>query len=80
MSKWLLFHILNSKIERIHLIDSRTTHTILKYEKYFSRLNIEETNVNTINGIAKLIEGSRKDTILLLRGTITNISKSIFFH
>ncbi|VFQ91611.1 unnamed protein product, partial [Cuscuta campestris] len=40
------------------LIDSATTHTILRNKEYFSQMTLMETNVNTISGVAKLIEGS----------------------
>lgn len=54
-------------------------HTILKHEKYFSQLNMEKTNADTINGNTKLIEGSSRASILLLEETIININKSLFF-
>ena len=52
----------------ICLADSATTHTILKDEKYFSYLKIVESNVFTISGSTKLIEGSERANILLLGG------------
>ena len=54
---------LNNNDDDICLINSATTHTILKNKKYFSYLKMGETNVNTISGSAKLIEGSGRATI-----------------
>nr|GEY57670.1 retrovirus-related Pol polyprotein from transposon TNT 1-94 [Tanacetum cinerariifolium] len=51
--------------EDICLVDSATTHTILKKEKYSSRLNLQESNVNIISCSAKLIKGYGKAHILL---------------
>ena len=62
----------------ICLIDSATTHTILKYEKYFSHLTMGETNVNTISGSAQLIEGSGRATIFLPKGTKMIIHDALF--
>nr|GFA00186.1 hypothetical protein [Tanacetum cinerariifolium] len=44
--------------EDICLVDSATTHTILKKEKYLSRLNLQESNVNTVFGSAKLTKAA----------------------
>nr|GEX01788.1 protein NADP(H)-dependent aldo-keto reductase [Tanacetum cinerariifolium] len=51
--------------EDICLVDSATTHTILKKEKYFSCLNLQLSNVNSIYSRAKLIKGYEKAHILL---------------
>ena len=40
------------------LVDSGTTHTILKYQKFFSTLELNKQNVSTIAGSASIIEGS----------------------
>ena len=55
----------NNINEDICIIDSETTHTILKHKKYFSYLEMGEINVNTICGSAKLIESSGRANILL---------------
>ena len=52
---------------KIFLLDSITTHTILKYLKYSSYLKKKTTNVSTICGSVKLIEGSGRDHIILPR-------------
>ena len=51
------------------LADSATTHTILKNKKYFSFLLKRESNVNTIFGTTKIIEGSGRANISLCGGT-----------
>ncbi|GJV20858.1 hypothetical protein Tco_1369878 [Tanacetum coccineum] len=56
-------HIIDD--EDIFLVDSATTHTIVKKEKYFSHLNLQESNVNTNSGSAKLIKDYGKAHILL---------------
>jgi len=55
--------------EDICLIDSVTTHTILKSNKFFSRLVMREVNVSIIFGTTNIIEGSGRAIILLPRGT-----------
>ena len=49
----------------ICLLDSATTHTILKDKRYFSYLVMKEANVNTISGSTRLIEGSGRTNLLL---------------
>nr|KYP40671.1 hypothetical protein KK1_037993 [Cajanus cajan] len=46
------------------LTDSATTHTILKNNKFFSNLAMQEINVSTTN----IIEGSRRNNKLLSGG------------
>jgi hypothetical protein len=75
----ILFTRFKSGIEDICLIDSGTTHTILKDKKYFSYLKMEKTNVNIISGSVKLIKNFGKISISLLRGTIIMIHKVLFF-
>ena len=43
--------------ENISIIDSGTTHTILKSKMHFSYLTLQDAVVHTISGSAKLIEG-----------------------
>jgi len=52
------------------LLDSATTHTILREKKYFSNLVMKMAYVNTISGSTKLIEGSGRATMLQLGGTM----------
>ena len=58
-----------SNYEDICLIDSATTHTIFKNEKYFSHLSMGNINVTTISGSANLIEGFGRAIIILPKGT-----------
>ena len=51
------------------LIDSATTHTILKNPLFFMNLQMAKTSVNTISGTSNLIEGSGRASILLPKGT-----------
>lgn len=64
--------------EDMCLVDSATTHTILKKKKYFSHLINQEANISTISGSAKLIEGSGRASILLPRGTQFKIDNALF--
>ena len=60
------------------LADSATTHTIIKDKKYFSSLIMQEANVNTISGIAKIIEGSGRANIMLSGGTKFHINVALY--
>jgi peptide/histidine transporter 3/4 len=62
----------------ICLVDSATTHTILKSKVHFSYLVVHDAIVNTISGSAKLIEGSGRATIMLPCGTKTNIKEALY--
>ncbi|PIM98031.1 hypothetical protein CDL12_29492 [Handroanthus impetiginosus] len=64
--------------EDICLIDSGTTHTILKNKNYFAYLKLGEINVNTISGSVKLIEGSGRANVWLPEGTKLVIDNAIF--
>ena len=54
----------------ICLIVSATIHTILKHK-------IGETNINTISGSIKLIEGSKKTIVFLPKGTKLFINNAL---
>ena len=60
------------------LLDSATTHIILKEKKYFSNLVMKMAYVNTISGSTKLIENSGRATLLLPGGTILNIDNALY--
>lgn len=62
----------------ICVIDSGTTHSIFKDEKYFSTLFRRKANVTTISGNAKIIEGSERATIFLPKGTKIVIEDALF--
>ena len=71
---------LGSKINggEICLADNASTHTILRDQKYFSHITLVEANVNTISGLADLIDGSGRATILLPCGTIFHINDALY--
>ena len=50
--------LIDINLKDLTLIDSATTHTILKNAKYFSSLVMQEANVQSIFGCINLIEGS----------------------
>ena len=60
------------------LLDSGTTHTILKNREYFSDLKLLQANVNTISGTTKLIEGTGKACIILPMGTKLIINDALY--
>jgi len=64
--------------EDICLIDSATTHTIIKKKSYFSNLIIKEANVSTIAGSTKLIEGFGEAFIVLPNGTQFKFNNALF--
>ena len=60
------------------LADSASTHTILKDKKFVSFLIMQGSDVNTISGSAKLIEGSGRANILLPGGTKIHIDDALY--
>ena len=60
------------------LIDSETTHTILKNLTYFSYLKRQTTSVSTICGNAKLFEGSGIAHIILPKGAKLVIEEALY--
>ena len=71
---------LGSKINGgdICLVDSATTRTILRDQKYFSHITLVEANVDTISSPTDLIDGSGIATILLPCGTIFHINDALY--
>jgi len=57
----------------ICLIDSATTHTILKSNKFFSCLVMQEVNISAISSTTNIIGDSGRAIVLLQRGTILHI-------
>jgi len=55
----------NTNDEDICLINSATTHTILKSNNFFSCLVMREVNVSIISNTTNIFEGSRRATILV---------------
>jgi hypothetical protein len=64
--------------ENICIVDSGTTHTILKSKMYFSYLTLQDAVVHIISRSAKLIEGSGRATIMLHCGTKVDINKALY--
>ena len=60
------------------LVDSATTHTILRNKKYFTHLKLAKANVNTISDTTNLIDGSRRANILLPNGTKLQINDALY--
>ena len=53
--------------EKIYLIDSATTHTILRNKRYFSNSNLIKAYMNTISGSVDLIKSTRRSMIILTK-------------
>ncbi|CAN1339806.1 hypothetical protein LINPERPRIM_LOCUS38630 [Linum perenne] len=60
------------------IIDSASTHTILKNKKYFSYLVMREANVSTISGSTNLNEGCGRANLLLHGGTKMHIEDALY--
>lgn len=60
------------------LVDSATTHTILKNQKFFSELNFSKRNVSTIAGPVHIIEGSGRAHVILPNGTHIFIKDALY--
>ena len=71
-------NLIGINYEDLCLIDSTTTHTILRNDKYFSSLIMQEANIQTISGSINLIEGFKRVNILLPEGTKLCIDNAIY--
>ena len=60
------------------LLDSGTTHTILKHKEYFSELKMVKADVTTISKTTNLIEGYEKAKIILPNGTKLVINDALY--
>ena len=60
------------------LVDSGTTHTILTNQIFFCDLVYDTTNVSTIAGPAKIIDGSGRAHVVLPNGTHLLIQHAIY--
>ncbi|CAN1348792.1 hypothetical protein LINPERPRIM_LOCUS41579 [Linum perenne] len=60
------------------IIDSASTHTILKDKKYFTYLVMREANVSTISGSTNLIEDTGRANVLLHGGTKMHIEDTLY--
>ena len=71
---------INSKMTRedFCLVNSATTHTILKDKKYFQILKLCKANFNTISGSSNLIEGFGRAIIMLPKGIKLCIDDALY--
>ncbi|TYH12867.1 hypothetical protein ES288_A06G099900v1 [Gossypium darwinii] len=69
---------LETNDEDLCLVNSTTTHTILKNKKYFSHLTMQKASVSTVSDSIKMIQGSERATILLPRGTKFQINDALY--
>ena len=60
------------------ILNSGTTHSILKHKKYFSDPKPIKTIINIISGPTDLIEGYGKAKIVLLNGTKLFVNDALF--
>ena len=65
------------KKEDVCLLDSATTHSILRDKNYFSTMTLRKANVHTISGPVEMIDGSGNATIMLPNGTILHIEDAL---
>jgi len=64
--------------EDMCLIDNVTIDIILKSNKFFSCLVMQEVNVSTIYGTINIIKGSGRAIVLLPRGTRLHIKNTFY--
>lgn len=62
----------------IRIIDSGTSHTILKHRKYFEYITPSSRTMTTIIGPNQIKEGKGRAHIILLDGTKIKIAVAIF--
>ena len=60
------------------LVDSGSTHTILKNKCYFINFTPKVTSLSTISGTSTLVEGFGKAQFMLTNGTILTISEALY--
>ena len=59
------------------VVDSGSSHTILKDKRYFVNLILKSANINTIAGTASLIEGHGPAHLVMPKGTHLEISNAL---
>ena len=62
----------------VFVVDSGSSHTILRDKRYFINLTLKNANISTIAGIASLIEGHGQANILLPMDTHLEISDALY--
>ena len=63
--------------EDVCLLDSVTTHSILRGKEYFTKLTLCKTNVHTILRPVKIIERLGHATIILPTGTTLHLEDAL---
>ena len=69
---------INLEDEDICLVDSGTTNTIFRSNKYFTNLKGYKAKLNTISGPTNLIDGSGRANIILPGGTVLKINDALY--
>ena len=59
------------------MLDSATTHSILRDKNYFSSMTLRKANVHTISRFVEIIEGFGNAIIMLPNGTILHIEDAL---
>ena len=67
-----------SENKDVLVVDSGSSHTILKDKRYFINLKLKNATISTIAGIASLIEGNGQASVLLPMGTHLEISDALY--
>ena len=65
------------KNEDVYLLDSATTHSILKDKNYFFSMTLRKANVRTIFGLVEMIDVSGNATIMFPNGTMLHIEDAL---
>ena len=60
------------------VVDSGSSHTILKDKRYFVNLTLRSANINTIAGATSLIEGHGQAHLMMPNGTHFEISDALY--
>lgn len=67
-----------NELKHIIVVDSGSSHTILKDKRYFINLIIKTANISTIAGTSSLIEGHGQAHVLLSNGTHLEILDALY--
>ncbi|KAF8082644.1 hypothetical protein N665_0816s0002 [Sinapis alba] len=62
----------------ILVVDSGSSHTILKDKRFFMNLTLKDANVSTIAGISSLIKGHGQACVILPKGTYLEIDDALY--
>ena len=78
-----MYHPMNLVLEMnenkdVFVVDCGSSHTILRDKRYFINSTLKNTNINTIAGIASLIEGYGQANIRLPKGTHLQVSDALY--